>query len=522
LVSTPDFAPSVEFSVNRRQFLSTSAGLPIVASFSYGIGSAFAATPAPAADAAFDPSMVRQIARDLAQKPYQAADAKLPDNLKDLDYDKYRKIRFKPDQALWRDEKLPFQLQLFHRGFFFSNRVDIFTVAKGRAAPVKYSPSLFTFEGLTPPAADADLGFAGFRIHAPMNRPDYFDEVTVFLGASYFRAVAKGQNYGLSARGLAINTADPKGEEFPLFKTFWIETPDARANSIVVHAVLDSKSAAAAYRFTIRPGATTVHDVEMTLYPRADLPEAGIAPMTSMFFFDANDRKDVDDFRPAVHDSDGLAIRNGHGENLWRVLTNPRDLQVSSFYDNNPRSFGLVQRKREFSFYEDLESHFEKRPSLRVEPIGDWGAGEVRLVEIPTNNEVHDNIVAFWHPKDALKSKGEYAFTYRLHWGAGEKLPLAEFKTTRSGAAGDNNRRLFVLDIAGENLKGVNADTVKGTVSANFGKIENVVSQPNTESGGWRLSFNLNPDGKPVVELRAQLMQADEPLSEVWVYRWTP
>lgn len=496
--------------------------MPIVASASYGIGKAWAANPptTAATDVPFDPAAVRQIARELATKPYVAPMTALPDNLKDLDYDKYRKIRFAPDKALWRDEKLPFQIQLFHRGFFYSNRVDIHTVAKGRATPIKYSTSLFTFEGLTPPPADADLGFAGFRIHAPMNRPDYFDEVTVFLGASYFRAVAKGQSYGLSARGLALNTADPKGEEFPLFKTFWIETPDARANSIVVHAILDSKSAAAAYRFTIRPGATTVHDVEMTLYPRTDVAEPGIAPMTSMFFFDANDRKDVDDFRPAVHDSDGLAIRNGHGENLWRVLTNPRDLQISSFYDSNPRSFGLIQRKREFKYYEDLESHFEKRPSLRVEPIGDWGAGEVRLVEIPTNNEVHDNIVSFWRPKDPLKAKGEYNFTYRLHWGTGDKLPLAEFKTTRSGAAGDN--RLFVLDIAGENLKDIKPETVRGLVTANFGKIENVVSQPNSESGGWRLSFNLNPESKPVVELRAQLMQAEEPLSEVWVYRWTP
>ena len=482
--------------------------------------SAFAATPAAAQDAPFDPATVRQMARDLAQKPYQAPNTTLPDNLKNLDYDKYRKIRFKPDQALWRDEKLPFQIQLFHRGFFFSNRVDIFTVAKGRATPVKYSSSLFTFEGLTAPPPEADLGFSGFRIHAPMNRPDYYDEVGVFLGASYFRAVAKGQTYGLSARGLAINTADPKGEEFPLYKTFWIETPDPRSNSIVVHALLDSKSAAAAYRFTIRPGAATVYDVEMTLYPRVEIAEPGIAPMTSMFFFGANGRKDIDDFRPAVHDSDGLAIRNGQGETLWRVLTNPRDLQISSFFDTNPRSFGLSQRKRDFHAYEDLESSFEKRPSLRAEPIGDWGSGEVRLVEIPTNNEVHDNIVAYWRPKDPLRAKGEYPFTYRLHWDNGEKSSLAVFKTTRAGAAGDS--RLFVLDIAGDNLKDIKPETVRGLVSANFGKIENVVSPPNPQTGGWRLSFNLNPESKPVIELRAQLMQNEEPLSEVWVYRWTP
>jgi glucans biosynthesis protein len=509
--------------LNRRQLLTTSVAVPVIASFP--LRRAWAATPnvsAAVQDIPFDASNVRQTAHELAQKPYQAAETSLPDNLKNLDYDKYRKIRFIPDKALWRNDGLPFQIQLLHRGFYFSNRVDIFEVVDGRARPIKYSPSLFSFGDVPPPPADADLGFAGFRIHAPINRPDYFDEVGVFLGASYFRAVAKGQTYGLSARGLAINTAELKGEEFPLFKTFWIDRPQPKTNSIVIHALLDSKSAAAAYRITIRPGETTVYDVEMSLYPRVDIQEPGIAPMTSMFLFDANDRQKVDDFRPAVHDSDGLIIRNGRGEALWRVLTNPADLQVSSFYDTNPRSFGLMQRQRDFHVYEDLESHFEKRPSLRAEPIGDWGNGEVRLIEIPTEKEIHDNIVSFWRPKDPLRAKGEYAFTYRLHWGGGETGPqLAEFLKTRIGAASDN-ARLFVLDIVGEKLKGLKADAVRGIVSANFGKVTNVVTQSNPENGGWRLSFNLAPEKSSVVELRAQLMQNDDALSEVWVYRWTP
>jgi glucans biosynthesis protein len=511
-----------EFPLNRRQFLTTSV-TPVVVASSFGQAFAAAQTAAaPVQDAPFDPANVRQLAHDAAQKPYQAPDSALPDNLKNLSYDSYRKIRFLPDKALWRGDGVPFQIQFFHRGFFFSNRVDIFEVVAGRAKPIKYSPSLFSFEDVPPPPADADLGFAGFRIHAPINRPDYFDEVGVFLGASYFRAVAKGQTYGLSARGLAINTAQPQGEEFPLFKTFWIEKPQPTTNSIVVHALLDSKSATAAYRFTIKPGETTVYDIEMNLYPRVDLPEAGIAPMTSMFLFDANDRGKVDDFRPAVHDSDGLAMRNGRGEVLWRVLTNPADLQISSFYDTNPRSFGLIQRQRDFHVYEDLESHFEKRPSLRVEPIGDWGNGEVRLIEIPTQTEIHDNIVSFWRPKDPPRAKGEYAITYRLHWGGEEPgSPFAEFQKTRSGAAPDN-ARLFVLDIVGDKLQSAKPDTVHGVVSANFGKVTNIVTQPVPENGGWRLSFNLAPEKAPVVELRAQLMANDDPLSEVWVYRWTP
>jgi glucans biosynthesis protein len=509
------------FLLNRRQFLPTSVA-PVIVAFPFGRAFASAQNVlAPPQDTPFDATKVRQMAHDAAQKPYQAPDLSLPDNLKNLDYDTYRKIRFISEKALWRNDALPFQIQFFHRGFFYSNRVDIFEVVQGRARPIKYSPSLFSFEDVPPPPADADLGFAGFRIHAPINRSDYFDEVGVFLGASYFRAVAKGETYGLSARGLTINTAQPQGEEFPLFKTFWIEKPQPTTNSIVVHALLDSKSAAAAYRITIRPGETTVYDIEMNLYPRVDIPEAGIAPMTSMFLFDANDRQKVDDFRPAVHDSDGLIIRNGRGEVLWRVLTNPTDLQISSFYDTNPRSFGLIQRQRDFRAYEDLESHFEKRPSLWVEPIGDWGNGEVRLIEIPTQTEIHDNIAAFWRPKDPLRAKGEYSITYRLHWGAGETgMQLAEFVKTRSGAASEN-ARLFVLDIIGDKLHNAKAEAVRGIVTANFGKVTNIVTQPLPENGGWRLSFNLVPEKAPVVELRAQLMQNDEPLSEVWVYRWT-
>lgn len=513
--------------MNRRQFLATTA-IVTVAAAALPLRSAVNGAPQPAAAAParrgpvpFDPATVRQLAKDLAQKAFKAPDQNLPAPLKDISYDDYRKIRFIPERALWRNEGLPFQLQMFHRGFMYTPRVDLYEVSEGQASAIVYAPDLFSFDGVKAPEAGSDLGFAGFRIHAPINRPDYYDEVGVFLGASYFRAVAKGETYGLSARGLAINTADPKGEEFPAFRAFWIEKPQQHANSIVVHALLDSKSAAAAYRFTIRPGQATVYDVEMTVYPRADIAEPGIAPMTSMFFFGPNDRAGVDDFRPAVHDSDGLAIHNGRGETLWRVLTNPADLQISSFFDTNPRNFGLIQRQRDFTAYQDLESHFQTRPSLRVEPIGDWGSGEVRLIEIPTKEEVHDNIVAFWRPKDPLKAKGEYNFTYRLHWGEGKPgADLARFVKTASGAAGEG--RLFVLDIAGEKLKDVKAEAIRGQVSANFGKITNVVSQPNRETGGWRLSFNLEPGNATVVELRASLFDGDTALSEIWVYRWTP
>ena len=504
--------------MNRRNFLQVSAALPLAISTTRGL-----LTPVQAQAVAFDRSIVRQMARDAAGKPFKAPDSKLPDNLKDLDYDHYRAIRFLPDRALWRSDKLPFQVQFFHRGFFYANRVDIYEVANGQASKIVYQPENFSFGDIAPPKPGVDLGFAGFRLHAPLNKPDYLDEVCVFLGASYFRAVAKGELYGLSARGLSINTGEAKGEEFPLFKAFWIEKPTANATSIVVHALLDSESAAAAYRFTIRPGDTTVFDVEMAIYPRVDLEHAGLAPMTSMFFFGPNNRVQVDDFRPSVHDSDGLAIFNGRGEELWRPLTNPQDLQISTFSDINPHGFGLMQRQKDFLDYQDLESNFERRPSLWVEPIGDWGEGSVQLIEIPTKEEVHDNIAAFWHPKTALQAKGEHTYTYRLHWGPDNPKPtaLARFSRTAVGAKGENTR-IFVLDVIGDRLKLIDPKRIRGEVIAEKINIQNVVTQPNPATGGYRLSFELPVKEKNPIEIRASLMQDNEAISEVWVYRWTP
>jgi glucans biosynthesis protein len=507
---------TLEAYLNRRHFLAATA-LPFVTVAAPGILRPVRAEPMP-----FDRGVVRQMARDLANKPFKAPDSKLPDNLKDLDYDHYRAIRFLPEHALWRGEKLPFEVQFFHRGFFYSNRVEIYEVANGQANKIAYQPEHFFFGDTPPPMPDADLGFAGFRLHAPINKPDYYDEICVFLGASYFRAVAKGELYGISARGLSINTGETKGEEFPSFRTFWIEKPASNANSIVVHALLDSASTAAAYRFTIRPGDPTVFDVEMAIYPRVDLDHAGLAPMTSMFMFGPNDRNEVDDFRPAVHDSDGLAVFNGRGEELWRPLNNPRDLQISTFADLNPRGFGLMQRQKDFVAYQDLESNFERRPSLWAEPIGDWGEGSVQLVEIPTKEEIHDNIASFWHPKAPLQAKGEHTFTYRLHWGpnVSKVSSLARFTRTGVGAKGDD-AKIFVLDLIGDKLKSVDPKSIRGVVTAEKAKVRNIVTQPNPVTGGWRLSFELSKEKVPV-EIRASLMQDNEAVSEVWVYRWTP
>jgi glucans biosynthesis protein len=502
--------------LDRRQFIAGSAAMLSV------LGSGAAGAADDSGGQPFDAQSVRRLAQQVASQAYQKPDQGLPNELAHIDYDAYRAIRYRPDKALWHGEGLPFEVQFFHRGWIFKDRIRVFVVDGGRAREVVYSRDLFSFDNTKPPPPDVNIGFAGFRLHAPMNRPDYYDEVGVFLGASYFRAVAKGQVYGLSARGLSIKTADPKGEEFPAFTSFWIEKPAKGTNSIVVHALLDSPSAAAAYRFTIRPGEETIYDTEVALYPRVDIAESGIGSGTTMFLYDSNDRVGIDDFRPAVHDSDGLAMRNGRDEEIWRPLHNPRDLQVSYFGDVNPRGFGLMQRERDFFAYDDLESHFEKRPSLWVEPIGDWGEGNVVLVEIPTKEEIHDNIVSFWRPKDTLKAKGEYNFTYRLHWGGRRQNPgnLAEFAKLSVGA-GRGGTRLFVLEAVGKALASVDPKNLQTTVTAGKGAIKNLVLQPNPETGGMRISFELDTKNENLIELRGQLKTQDKPISETWLYRWT-
>ncbi len=509
--------------MRRRDLVQAGFVLPVAAALPAVAASPAGTTPA-ATGTPFDGSTVRRLAQTLAQKPFQPPLAKLPPAIANLTYDQYRSIRFDPNRALWRGLKLYFQVQFFHLGFLFKDRVDIYEVAGGLAHKIVYQPDMFIF-GKAPRPTQDDLGFAGFRIHAPFVHPDYYDEVCAFLGASYFRAVARGQNYGLSARGLALKTADPKGEEFPLFRSFWIQRPLPGVKSIVVYALLDSQSTTGAFRFTIRPGAETVFDVQSTLFPRVDIIEAGIAPLTSMFSWDFNNRIGVDDYRPAVHDSDSLLMETGRGEQLLRALNNPNDLQFSAFGDINPRGFGLLQRRRAFHDYQDLEAHYEQRPSCWVEPIGDWGEGAVDLVEIPSKREINDNIVAFWRPKDKLNAKGQYDITYRLHWceHVPWTSPLAKVAATRSGLAWDRKGRLFVIDFtAGAAIK----ELAKGVdptaqVHADHGTIKNVVAQPNPESGGWRISFELQPAAK-LVELHAQLMDGKKPLSETWLYRWTP
>ncbi|WP_373503329.1 glucan biosynthesis protein [Aestuariivirga sp.] len=473
---------------------------------------------------------VRKLAEALAQKPWEDVRIAMPQGWEAVTYDQYRDLRFNPDKSFWKDEQHQFSFDLFHSGFLFTAPVDVHVVENGQTARINYSPDLFSFGPLAPKTdGKTDMHYAGLRLRFPINSKEYNDEFAVFQGASYFRGVGKGLLYGLSARGLAVNTGQPSGEEFPMFRAFWVRKPEPTATTIVVEALLDSPSVTGAYKFSIKPGEDTQMDVELILFPRKDMEHVGIAPMTSMFLLDSLSRP-VEDFRPAVHDSDGLMMQTGAGEWLWRPLSNPKTLQVSAFIDTSPRGFGLMQRKRAYRDFLDLESRYERRPSLWAEPVGDWGQGNVELYEIPTLLETNDNIVAFWHPRDPLKQGQSYTYVYRLHWcedwPTGVELPVG--RTVFSGAgvdpnysatppAYDPNLRLYVIEFAGGDLDG----EIVADVTASAGVISNVHATKNDVGQTTRLSFEHNVNGADVAELRAVLKRGDNKVSETWLYRWT-
>jgi len=480
-------------------------------------------TEPPASSKPFSSDAIKEMARRLAAADFSQPTIELPAPFDKLSYDQYRDIRFKPEQAIWRGAKLDVEIQLFPLGWLYDMPVEIWLVENGEARKLTADSKLFTLGPLVGNGPDnAPFGFSGFRIHGPINRADYLDEYVVFQGASYLRAVGRGENYGASARGLAINTARAGGEEFPYFRGFWIEKPTPAQAGIIVHAVLDSPSLAGAFRFLIEPGEATIMDVDVTLFTRKNIPHIGYAPLTSMYLTSPANLRRLNDFRPSVHDSDGLAVFNGSGERLWRPLINHKTLQISAFVDKDPKGFGLAQRQRDFHAYEDLEAHYERRPTVWVEPKGAWGEGVIELIEIPVDVEIHDNIVVFWKPAKGLEAGAQYDFSYRLNWG--DAVPAswsgAWVAATRVGQAKTAGSTLFVIDFAGPAVKDLR-DMPVCELTHNAGQTSNIVVQRNPEISGIRVSFELNPDGAELVELRCALKAGDQWISESWMYRWT-
>lgn len=485
-------------------------------------------------------------ARDLATRPFVDPEGIVPNFLLGLSYDRWRDIRFKEDKTLFREEKLPFEVQFFHPGLFYNRVVTINVFGRHGLRTVPFSPGFFDYgANLIADKIPENFGFAGFRLLYRLNNtPDHLDEIAAFLGASYFRAVGRNQVYGLSARGLAVDTGLDSGEEFPYFKEFWIQEPGAEAQEILIYALLDSKRITGAYSFSIRPGEKTDMVTECKLFRREDIKKIGIAPLTSMFFYGENtNKRPADDFRPEVHDSDGVVIKSP-GEITWRPLVNPQHLFINTFRVSDLAGFGLFQRDTDFDHYQDQETRYDLRPSVMVVPVGGWGPGHVELVQIPSEKESNDNIVTYWVPDQLPAREEPVSFSYVMSWcpPAEASDGLGRVVATRSASAKGENSRKIIVDFKGGRLDQLPAQLpseapVEAAISVGGeGEIVDHQLFKVKPTSCWRLVFRVRRNGggslaesltlpvlnRPPIEVRAHLVQGGAVLTETWSYAIWP
>jgi glucans biosynthesis protein len=528
--------------IGRRTLLKSALALGAVADSELAAAAAApantgAAITASGAPQPFDFAWLKGQAHYLASNPYQDQKEPLPASMTGLTYDQYQSIRFRTDHSLWGDAGTAFRLQFFHVGRTFNAPVRLHEVVDGQSRELVYDPAMFDWKesGVDPNTMKDHAGFAGFRVQFVTN---WRADVAAFLGAAYFRAVGGDtRQYGLSARALAIDTAFPRPEEFPRFTAFWFERPAKDSGVMTLFALMDSPSVSGAVRMQIAPGGTLIMNVDTALYPRKAIERLGVAPLTSMYFYGENDRRGANDWRPEIHDSDGLSMWTGAGEWIWRPLINPAQLRFNSYADDNPRGFGLLQRDRNFDHYQDDGVYYDKRPSLWIEPKlgpnGGWGKGAVQLVEIPTVDETFDNIVTFWNPLDKPKPGQELLFSYRMYWGTHMPYasPLATTLATRTGIGGTVGIKRqyyswhFAVDFQGGELGALAKDApVEAVITASRGQTEHVTAHFVEEFNGFRALFDVKPTDDTVepIDLRLYLRVDGRPLTETWIYQWIP
>ena len=524
--------------LDRRQILAGVAAAGVAANLPLRRAEAAASRLGPALGPAepFSFDALKQRAAALAKTAWVDEDPIAKEIVQQIDYDAYQKIRFRPDMSIMLDADKQLPIQLFHLGQFTSRPVRIHLVRNGQAQEIVYSANLFE----TPvghPARDLpdNIGFAGFRVMAPDLKTDWI----AFLGASYFRSSGPFNQYGLSARGLAIDTGLSTPEEFPRFIEFWLDEVPVHGDTMVVYALLDSPSVTGAYRITARRetdgrGVARVdQEIECELYARADITRLGIAPFSSMYWYGEADRPQAVDWRPEIHDSDGLAIWTGSGERIWRPLNNPPRVMTNTFIDKDVRGFGLLQRDRNLVHYLDDSVFYERRASSWIEPIEPFGEGEVHLLEIPTDDEIHDNIAAYWWPREPLKAGTSRRFHYWLRWLDDIPFPTSLARATatwtgiggRPGQARPKGVRKFVVDFKGPVLKDIGRDDgVEIIVTASRGEITNAYTHPVVDQREhWRAFFDIDVSGgEDPVDMRLYLRRGEDALTETWVYQYFP
>jgi glucans biosynthesis protein len=454
------------------------------------------------------------------EPPVPVSEASLPASLRDIDWNAYRTIRFRPEHSLWRGEGLPFEAQFFHLGFIYRLPVEMYVVDGSNVNALAFQRGHFSYEGVPAPPSDAGLGYAGVRLHAALNSPDYKDEVAVFQGASYFRVVGRGNAHGLSARALAIDMGEPTPEEFPRFSALYLVRPQPAARGIWVLGSLESARVTGACAFFIEPGDETVVDVTMRVFPRGPVTALGIAPFSSMHLFGEAEPHRFGDIRPEVHDSDGLAMWTHEGEHVFRPLRNPARTTVSEFRLDSPKGFGLLQRDRSFASYEDLTERYEARPSAWVEPVGDFGAGKLRLLEFATPLESDDNIALAWIP-DQIPLEG-LALRYRIHFGleVEKSASFGRVSSTRLTQLDPQRARFYVDFTVPHAAELSDVEVEVGGAGVNV-LSKSVQKNPNLP--GFRAVFELSrADPARELALRAYLRRGQDALTETWSYPWQP
>lgn len=470
---------------------------------------------------------VSELARELADQRYRAPEP-VPEFLMEFDYDAYRKIRYDSTKAMWKDEGLPFALGFFHPGFLYGDRVKVNEFTPTHAQQVRFLKTFFEYDDQElREALPSSLDYAGFRVSYAVDKRHDFREVASFLGANYFRGVGVDSRFGTSARGIAIDSGLGKKEEFPNFTEVWLGKPLGNAEELVVYALLDGPSVTGAYRFIIRPGESTVMDVRARVFMRESVESFGIAPLTSMYWRGENRKSPESDYRPEVHDADGLIVAERDEDPIWRALDLGERTRLSYLSAEQLTGFGLMQRDRDFSSYQDLEAEYHRRPSVWIEAKGDWGRGLVKLVELPAENEFEDNIIAFWEPAVLPEKGSSLDFEYTIHWtpeGAPRMYPESKVIATRVGEdLSYPGSQLFVIDFSADGAP----ENRPELVAAAQGEAEIVDQQVlwNPYLEAWRVVLRveaLQPEVEGgAIELRSQLLFGEGKVSEVWAYQWT-
>lgn len=516
--------------INRRNFLAS--GIPWGMAALTGSQSALAAASGLIFDRPrpFSFDWLRARAKSLARSAFVPEKPPVPNLVQAINFDVSQKIKFRPEYALWRGGPGKLPVRFFHLNEFVGLPVTINVVNGRTAQKIIYRSRYFDY-GSTRlgDKLPLNLGFSGLRVmNGRTNETDWL----AFQGASYFRSSGEDNQYGASARGIAVDTALSTQEEFPRFTEFWIAENPGVSNMVTVYALLEGPSITGAYKFVANHGKGVLMDVHAELFARADIQRLGIAPLTSMYWYSDSNYWQREDWRPAIHDSDGLAIWTGKGERIWRPLNDSPGVQVNSFMDVNPKGFGLMQRDRDFDHYQDDGAFYNRRPSIWVEPRGNWGEGAVQLVEIPTNDEIHDNIVAYWLPKAPVKSGAAMALDYRLYWQDKEPHPptsVGQVVATRSGRGGipggpgQQNKRKFVIDFDGGPLSGMATRyDLTPVISLSRGKADHAYVIKVVGTSTWRAFFDVTVEGQGPIDMRCYLRLGDKTLTETWLYQYFP